>query len=135
MMNQLVCLKKICSLSALLLAAVVMVGCEKAPPPLAEVVTDTTAEVSGTVTVNGSPVSSGQIVLFSLSNGNSHTANLQSEGKFELEEKIPAVEYTVFFLGSDGGGHPSVPEEYQSETSSSYTTTVTAGPNNLEIAL
>jgi len=135
MLNQLKSVLRTVSVPALSLTVILIAGCGETMPPETAVVTDATADVSGIVTIKGKPLSSGQVVLYSLSNGNSHSAALASEGLFQIAEKVPAVEYTVFFMGANGGQHNGVPEEYQSETSSTYTVTVTPGQNNLELAL
>ena len=128
-MNRLTCASLICGL----LFASLAVGCggPKAPP----VVTETTAAVKGKVTLKGRPVANGSIVLYSLTNGNTVEAPLDGKGEFTLTEKIPSVEYTVFFRGRDGNPHQQVPEVFQSETSSTYKVTVAPGDNDLVVAL
>lgn len=103
--------------------------------PVTEIVTENTAQVSGVVTVQGRALTSGNLVLYSLANGNTVQVPLNNKGEFTVAEQIPAVEYNVYFTESNGMPHSGVPVKYQSDASTDYTISVTPGPNQLEIKI
>jgi len=111
-----------------LIAATLLTGCgakEKAP--------EAKAQVSGTVTVQGTPLTFGTVTL--LSSGVSWEAKLDKAGKFQIPDALAPGTYLVYLRAVDGGPHPNVPVKYQSDTSTDYTVTVKAGDNNFPIDL
>lgn len=93
------------------------------------------AAVSGTVTLNGKPVSGGEVGFFSLQFGMAGQATLDKEGKFTLSEPIAPGDYRVYFLSSNGRPLSGMPAKYMSETSSDYSVTVKESDNQVTIDL
>lgn len=109
-----------------LACAIIQFGCEaklETPEKPAD-----TATVSGTVTLNGSPVTTGQVGLYSLSHGTLIQSELDSKGKFTLADPVAPGDYQVFFIGTQG-----MPAKYMSETSSDYIVPVKESENELTI--
>lgn len=104
-------------------------------------------EVSGKITLDGQPLSTGRINFSSPSTGAAAYADLQQDGAYQLPASLPAGEYKVYVtpvgLGDtppgDGPAPPStlegVPEKYQSEATTDITTTIKEGDNNLDFNL
>lgn len=109
-----------------LLFSLVLLGCE-ASLETPEKPVDT-ATVSGTVTLNGSPVTTGQVGLYSLSFGSLVQGELDKEGKFTILDPVAPGDYQVFFIGTKG-----MPAKYTTETSSDYVVTVKNEANQLSI--
>lgn len=119
------CHSSLCLLLTLSLGAL-LAGCEaslETPEKPAD-----TATVSGTVTLNGSPVTTGQVGLYSLSFGTLVQGELDKEGKFTITDPVAPGDYQVFFISTKG-----MPAKYMTETSSDYTVTVKGEANQLSI--
>ncbi|HBL42582.1 hypothetical protein [Gimesia sp.] len=87
-----------------------------------------TASVSGKVTLNGSPVTSGQVGLYSVDYGTLIQGDLDKKGEFTIADPVAPGDYQVFFIGTKG-----MPDKYISETSSDYIVTVKDEANQLTI--
>ena len=106
-------------------------------------------QVSGNVTFDGSPWTTGRINFASSTTGAGAYADLQEDGSFTLPAELPAGEYKVFFtpvgLGDQPPAEPGqpepattlegLPEKYQSETTTDQTATVKEGDNSLSFSL
>jgi len=130
-------------LAALALAA----GCGKGELP--------TAPVSGTVTFNGQPLTSGKVEFKSETHGISAWGNIQPDGTYQLytygSEKSPdgavlgkhKVAVKVFKEGTTsassdeepGIGKPAIPEHYIYTYKSGIVEEVKEGPNDIPIKL
>ncbi|QDT95103.1 hypothetical protein [Gimesia aquarii] len=93
------------------------------------------AKVSGLVTLNGKPVSGGEVGFFSLQFGMAGQAALDKEGKFTLSEPIAPGDYRIYFLSGDSRPLNGMPAKYMSETSSDFSVTVKESDNQLTIDL
>lgn len=119
------------------LALVVLSGCGGSEP---------TGTVTGKVTLDGQPVTAGEIGFIS-AKGFSAVAEIGSDGSFTLEENLPVDKYTVTVNGpglteapgEEGGdavaAKTSIPEGYFDESTSDITQEIVAGPNTVTIAL
>ena len=102
--------------------------------------------VSGTVTLDGAPVTAGQIGFISAS-GYSAVADIGSDGSFTLVENLPVDSYTVTVNppalteapGEEGDTatleKTAVPDGYFDETTSDLKQEITEGPNTVTIEL
>ncbi|WP_339735431.1 hypothetical protein [uncultured Gimesia sp.] len=91
--------------------------------------------VSGTVTLNGKPVSGGEVGFFSLQFGMAGQAALDKDGKFKLSDPIAPGDYRIYFLSGNGQPLRGMPVKYMSETSSDYSVAVKDGENQLVIEI
>ena len=112
-----------------IVAFLVCAGCGASPEPL-PVAGESTAQASGSVTLNGQSVTAGAVSFYSLKTGVTGQASLDEQGQFKFAAPLPPDEYTVFLTGARG-----VPEKYLSETSSDYTVTLQQGDNQVTIDL
>jgi hypothetical protein len=113
-------------LMLILFSGTVLSGCEaklETPEKPAD-----TATVSGKVTLNGSPVTSGQVGLYSLDYGTLIQGDLDKKGEFTIADPVAPGDYQVFFIGTKG-----MPDKYLSETSSDYIVPVKNEANQLSI--
>lgn len=114
-----------------LFAGLVLAGCEaslETPEKPAD-----SATVSGTVKLNGKPVTSGQVGFFSMKFGMAGQADLDGEGNFTLPDPIAPGEYRIYFIPQNGQAPDGMPAKYMSETSSDYSVPVEASYNQLVI--
>lgn len=118
-------------LSLMLVAVLLLTGCEASLETPEK--PDDNATVSGTVTLNGKPVTSGQVGFFSLKFGMAGQAELNGEGKFTLPDPIAPGEYRVYFITDNGQPPGGMPAKYMSETSSDYTVPVQPSANQVSI--
>lgn len=105
-----------------------------------------TGTVSGKVTLDGKPVTAGQISFISAA-GFSAIADLGEDGSFTLLENMPVDKYTVTLSppaimdapGEEGDTatqpKSSIPEGYFDETTSDLKQDIAAGVNNVTIEL
>tara|TARA_R110000868_G_scaffold411659_1_gene707070 strand:- start:128874 stop:129224 length:351 start_codon:yes stop_codon:yes gene_type:complete len=110
----------------ILLSGTVLSGCEaklETPEKPAD-----SATVSGKVTLNGSPVTTGQIGLYSIDYGTLLQGELDKKGEFTITDPVAPGDYQVFFIGTKG-----MPGKYMSETSSDYIVPVKDEANQLSI--
>ncbi|WP_339683323.1 hypothetical protein [Gimesia maris] len=113
-------------LMLILLSGTVLSGCEaklETPEKPAD-----SATVSGKVTLNGSPVTTGQIGLYSIDYGTLLQGELDKKGEFTITDPVAPGDYQVFFIGTKG-----MPGKYMSETSSDYIVPVKDEANQLSI--
>ena len=136
---------KSCLLAVACCAMMVCVGCTKggldAP----------TGTVSGTVSIQGKPLTEGVVTFFGENNGDTATAEVQSDGSYSLKYgdgfSVPAGDYRVSI--NSGIGKPTVidpqelmkrgpqpvlknpiPEKYRDPKTSSLIAVVKAGSNS-----
>ncbi len=116
---------------AALVACLLLTGCEKTldiPEKPAD-----SATISGTVTLNGKPLSGGNVAFYSLQFGMAGQSPLDSQGKFALPDPVAPGEYRIFFITGNGQPLSGMPAKYMSETSSDYDITVEGSDNQLAI--
>lgn len=107
-----------------------------------------TGKVTGKVESQGSPITSGRVVLSSEEIGVNQSANLTGDGTFQFSTPLPKGNYRVYLLPADQGDVPpglpneqpsgklkNVPDKYQSERTSDLNVTVNQGENNLTLDL
>lgn len=119
--------------SAVLLACLTLTGCESSlemPEKPAD-----NATVSGIVTLNGKPVTAGEVGFYSLQFGMAGQAALDNEGKFSLPDPVAPGDYRIYFMGRNGQPPSGMPAKYMSETSSDYSVSVKENDNQLTIDL
>ena len=93
------------------------------------------ATVSGTVTLNGKPVTGGNVGFFSMQFGMAGHAALDKEGKFTLPDPIAPGDYQIYFMTDSGQPLGRMPAKYMSETSSDFKVSVKESENQLSIDL
>jgi len=111
--------------------ALLLAGCEaslETPEKPAD-----NATVSGTVKLNGQPVTTGEVGFFSMKFGMVGQASLDGEGKFTLPDPIAPGEYRIYFIPQNGQAPGGMPAKYMSETSSDYSVPVKANDNQVSI--
>ncbi|WP_417393069.1 hypothetical protein [Gimesia sp.] len=118
-------------LTMMLIAVLLLTSCEASLETPEK--PDDNATVSGTVTLNGKPVTSGQVGFFSMNFGMAGQADLDGEGKFTLPDPIAPGEYRIYFIPQNGQAPGGMPAKYMSETSSDYSVPVEASDNQLTI--
>lgn len=91
------------------------------------------ATVSGTVTLNGKPVSGGNVGFYSMQFGMAGHTALDKEGKFTFADPIAPGDYQVYFITDNGKPLRGMPAKYMSETSSDFSVPVKDGENQLVI--
>tara|TARA_R110002111_G_scaffold126741_5_gene191428 strand:- start:5609 stop:6034 length:426 start_codon:yes stop_codon:yes gene_type:complete len=117
--------------SVVLVACLLLTGCEKTldvPEKPAD-----SATLAGTVTLNGKPLSGGNVGFYSLQFGMAGQAPLDNEGKFTLPDPVAPGAYRIFFITGNGQSLSGMPAKYMSETSSDYDITVEGSDNQLAI--
>ncbi len=119
------------------LALLLLSGCSGAEP---------VGTVSGTVTLDGQPVTAGQVGFISAA-GFSAVADIGSDGSFSVVEKLPVDSYTVTVSppalteapGEEGttakAAATKVPAGYFDEGTSDIKVDIAEGENTKEIAL
>lgn len=120
-------------ISVVLLACLTLSGCESSldmPEKPAD-----SATVSGTVTLNGKPVTAGKVGFYSLQFGMAGQAALDNAGKFTLPDPVAPGDYRIYFMGKNGQPPSGMPVKYMSETSSDYSVSVKENDNQLTIDL
>ena len=107
---------------------------------------ETTGTVSGTVTLDGKPVATGEIGFIS-AEGFSAIAEIGSDGSFTVEENMPVGKYIVTVNppalmeapGEEGDtatlAESAVPDGYSDEGTSDVTQEIVEGPNSVTIEL
>lgn len=126
---------------AITIACLVVAGCsgssEQTP----------SGRVSGMVTMKGSPVASARVNF--LGKGAGASANLKADGTFQMEGPLPAGDYAVSITAAGLGDQPpsedvkkdrttelqTIPQKYQSETTSGLTAKVVPGSNSFPFDL
>lgn len=95
--------------------------------------------VTGTVTFDGEPVTEGTVTFFSRSTGVADGAPLNSEGRFEFADGLPAGEYVVSVAppppeevaGAPSAAppkeYPDIPQKYRSDVTTDLKATVEEG--------
>jgi len=123
-----------------LLKLVIVVGCGQPGAPK-------TAGASGQVTLQGQPVTTGQIYFVAAEKGFSANGSLGADGKYEISSNLPPANYKVFFTPPRAAnapmpGKPSVetkvfelPSQYLNETTSGMSAEVKAGDNTIDFRL
>ncbi|MFV2066673.1 MAG: carboxypeptidase-like regulatory domain-containing protein [Pirellulales bacterium] len=120
-------------------AIIFLVGCAQSEP---------TGTVSGTVTLEGEPVTAG-VVSFISEAGSASMGNIGSDGSFTLDGELPVGKYTVsvsppeLTMGPDDTGDKlanempasPIPGGYYDESSSDIVKEVTEGDNSITIEL
>lgn len=97
--------------------------------------------ISGKVTLDGNPVTAGQVSFFSSEMATGGMATIQADGTYQLETPLPTGEYAVTLAGpvEEPGGPAAppfkVPPRYLQPASSGLTCTVSAGENTYDILL
>lgn len=121
--------------AAVLVLAVLVVGCGESGPP--------TGTVKGKLTVNGQPYGDAAVVLLGNETGQVGQADLQPDGSFQMAQPLPAGKYTVFLspkIVDTAEPTPividkSVPEKFWNEGTSGVTVDVAEGENDIPIDL
>ncbi|QDT40584.1 hypothetical protein Pan241w_06410 [Gimesia alba] len=104
---------------------------------------------SGTVKLDGKPLSQARINFVSSTTGAGVYADLQSDGSYELPNAIPEGDYRVFFTSAGLGDAPpsesgnpeqkdalkDVPKKYQSEQSTDLQALIKEGENTFDFDL
>ena len=104
---------------------------------------------SGTVKLDGKPISQARINFVSTSTGTGVYTDLQSDGSYELPNAIPEGDYRVFFTSAGLGDAPpsesgnpeqkdalkDVPKKYQSEQSTDLQALIKEGENTFDFNL
>lgn len=128
----------VCALSVCILS-----GCGGS----AETVPSGTA--SGTVKLDGKPLSQARINFVSSTTGTGVYTDLQSDGSYELPNAIPEGDYRVFFTSAGLGDAPpsesgnpeqkdalkEIPKKYQSEQSTDLQALIKEGENTFDFDL
>jgi hypothetical protein len=126
-------------LAAFYLAAAAA-GCKSGPA---------TGEVHGNVTFKGKPVkaSGAEITFYNSKTGDTAAANLDENGGYVVEARLPVGEYIVFIspgthlVDTDPGKTPpskeekpapDIPRRYRSQASTTLKTTITEGKNKAD---
>ena len=123
--------------SWLLLAftSLIAFGCSK-PEPV--------GTVSGKVTLGDAPYTNADLVFLSLETGQGGTAEIQSDGSFQVSEPLAVGKYKVYLAPklsqATGEAQPvtidqSVPDKYWNEASSDISVTVKEGENDVQVSL
>ena len=98
-------------------------------------------QVSGTVMLNGSPLTSGQVIFFTAETGSSGMAQVDESGHYEIRDLAAPGEYTVTVTGQepmpDGPPVPpsKIPAKYESASTSGLTLSLKPGANTFDIDL
>ncbi|QDV48730.1 hypothetical protein Enr17x_07430 [Gimesia fumaroli] len=104
---------------------------------------------SGTVKLDGKPLTQGRINFVSSTTGTGVYTDLQSDGSYELPNAIPEGDYRVYFTSSGLGDAPpsesgnpemndalkDVPKKYQSEQSTDLQALIKEGDNTFDFDL
>jgi hypothetical protein len=122
------------SLSLILFAsALTLVGCGQTGPPQ--------GRLSGKATLDGQPLSAGEVHVYSKTRGTGGRATLDASGQFKFAEPMPEGDYVALVTPLRAAGNPgvgaaaappasSIPRQYQSETTSDLKVTVQANREN-----
>ncbi|MCA9116218.1 MAG: hypothetical protein KDA79_14130 [Planctomycetaceae bacterium] len=103
-----------------------------------------TGEVSGKVTVNGEPLTQGQVNFISAEKGVGGTGELQEDGTYKLDGPLPVGEYKVYIsfniapsqLGTAAEDVLKlVPEKYQTQQTSDLSAKVEADRTEYDFAI
>ena len=118
------------------LLSVVFVGCGKSTPA---------GKVQGTVTLDDAPYADAAVMFLSLETGQAGSADIQSDGTFQIEAPIPIGSYTVYLAPKateDMGEAPKpeiiderVPDKYWNESSSDIKIEIVEGDNDVTVPL
>ena len=122
------------------LMSVFLVGCGSDANP--------TGSVSGTVTLDEAPFSGdSSVVLMCLDTGQAGSADIQSDGTFRLEKRLPVGTYVAFISPKSSsaeamGDQPveatvdeAVPKKYRSETTTDVKIDIVEGKNDVVVAM
>lgn len=128
------------SIALYCLAALMIIGlagCGDAAVP--------TGTVSGTVEFSGNPYGNVQLILLSMETGNAGSAEVNSDGVFNLEDSLPVGEYVAYFAPSATpaeGEQPapvtidqSIPDSYWNESTSGLRVKVDEGSNKVGLVI
>jgi hypothetical protein len=116
-------------------------GCVKSdvPPP--------SAKASGQVVFQGKPVTAGEIYFVAAEKGYSASANLDSNGQYQISSGLPSASYKVYFAGPKvveppRPGYPPpkmdafpLPAKYLREATSGQSANIKAGDNKFDFKL
>lgn len=105
--------------------------------------------VSGTVKLDGKPLSGARVNFISGTAGAGAYADLQQDGTYSITEPIPAGDYKVYLSSPGLGDAPpsesgnqelkdslkDVPQKYQSDQTTELQTIIKEGENTFEIDL
>ena len=108
-----------------------------------------TGTVSGTVTFNGQPWTTGRVNFVSESTGSSGAGDLQENGSYRIERELPAGDYKVYLSDPGLGDQPpsedgnpelgtaleALPEKYRSEATTDLTAKIVEGDNTFDFPL
>ncbi len=127
-------MSRICRGLFLLLVAGSGLGCfGEAKPP--------SGMVSGQVTLEGTPVTSGSVVFYSTELGIGSQASINPDGTYTLPNKLQVGEYAISVQGLEPvPGEPppeptKVPQKYWQATTSDLTITIVPGNTTYDISL
>ncbi len=122
-------------LAAVSAAMLALAGCGGGQP---------SGTVSGTVTLEGSPLTAGVVLFSNPATGVGATAELDASGTYQVGS-IPTGEYQVAVqpppppapheMDQSAGPRPNVPQQYQDPKTSGLSTTVGPGSNSADFAL
>lgn len=133
-----ICLSRFSSALGVLLAVLLLVagGCADEAPK---------GSVSGTVTLDGQPLTSGVVVLLDEQTGVGASAELDSEGGYQIESiatgtyqvgvQEPPAPAPHEMTGTNVGSAPSIPSEFRDPATSGLSVTVEEGKNAADFAL
>jgi len=104
--------------------------------------------ISGTILLNGTPITSGQVVFSSSALGVNLATNLTYEGNYQFKFPFPPGDYRVYLIPEDQSNiQPgpaneappdtlkNVPAKYRNESTTDLKATVVAGPNQKDFDL
>ena len=128
-------MKRFPSLSAALvsLLSIVLIGCEKPIP---------TGTVKGKVLLDEAPYTDGSVCFLDLQTGQAGSANIQSDGTFQLEAPLRVGTYKVYLApkAAQATDEPqpvtmdeSVPDKYWNEASTDISIDVAEGENDVTV--
>jgi hypothetical protein len=103
-----------------------------------------TGSVEGKVSLNGQPYTDAAVVLLSLETGQAGSADIQADGSFRLENRLPVGTYKVYLAPKTETStdepvpvtvDQSVPSKYWNEASTDITVEIGEGDNQVEVPL
>lgn len=99
------------------------------------------SEVSGKVTLNGAPLTSGSVSVYSEKTGSGGICPLDGAGHYRIKNLIAPEVYAVTIIGPeqvpDAPPPPpsEIPQKYQSSSTSGLSVQITSGKNTFDISL
>lgn len=116
-----------------MLLLLLVAGCGKTQPPQ--------GRVQGQVTLNGSPLSAGQVEFYSADQGIGALAEIGAGGRYSVKDPLQVGEYAVTVRdavaepGRPAPKNQMIPRKYADAGTSGLTHTVSTGTNQYDIPL